>query len=812
MDEQTQEYDWHARNESIDSWVANLLDTMNSAMILNFDMSDINEGSAELDRQVEKSMASPRVVDGRACGRDLGQMLSIINEMDQIVDKNRQVVQVDKVNSIDDSSIGSSHLQKQLEERHFRMARVLDSFGRYEAGLLSGRIFFLGSHKQCSGTEMTLDKNNPTLKTAARHCLAKFTMDQHMHPSLKTRERYFFEQKNIIFAGICIPETCHTQSFHQHQHLFKQLVQSQFKLPRSLFIHETPELASIYCAPDNDSQFSAIPFSGKLFIVMLIVWLCGVIYATCFYKLQNDGTTKVTKNAWLNHIYSSLSLKRAWNDLIGDKANTHEPEVTRINLDTLNSIKVTCTLLAVLTHAHLLHMAEGADPARVIRSFDMDPLNYLIAFLTTTVDVFFVITGTILSYKAIKDYHLSSSPSKILDSNGKQAAREQQATSKNGRSFFAHCIRTISDRYTRLVPLFFIAFWFKKSILIHLGSGPMWDYGINQMSVQGACQKESWLSPLTFQSAFLSLTRQCFPQSWTISTDLVARIVVAPIILIMARQFKLGLLLSALVCFISVQLGSNFLKQLPLELTPQLHRFQNRAILYKSIETIGDSIPIISEPQYRMGPIVVGSVAGYFVYHYRESKQDWPLWFRGIATKLSLVMVFSTPMLCLLVPFFKSQFINEYTINTSAITYVFGLGRLSLSFAYAVLFIRMATDWRDNFWMKNSAGKFWQILSKLSYVVLLVHMDILVYSITSNTSITYSSKFRMFSLWASSYLISLFIAIPVYLLIENPIEKLIKGLLDGVDNKQQPVKLKQDDNNCGTLDVNNTARETQKNS
>lgn len=736
--------------ESIDERLANIIYTATTSKLFDIDYYRFNSGDPKQDEHNRNLVAGPQV-DDEQCGRHLDQMLKLVDDLRTRVARQRQ----------------EPSGQMGLDGRHIRLARALDSFGRYDSAHLSGRFQSLGSYEQCVTSRLVFNSSGPAAPAVQmRFCWARMRLDSHLDPSLRARRRTRFEiEKHMLLAGICVPDTCHSKSFDSNRLQFQQLVDGQFRLPESMYINETLELDSIFCLVDDKSQFG-MPLSGKLFIVALCGWILVTIFATRLNgeRAKSDENKRPTTRR-PRDLVACLDLNESWKDFILEKESV---QIKHVQLDALNSLKVFCCALVVGGHSLILLLGYALDELRALHQAESDPIIVAMFATTFIVDTFFVITGILLAYFAMKTL------SKLAKSQNQQGARGVQTKLASFLSFVQQWFAFTLVRYTRIVPLFAIVFWFKKSVFIYLGSGPLWDFGFNKESKHGACVQESWITPFTFLSAYLPLSKQCLLQSWSISNDLFFSIFAPPIILLMFKRPKLATILSILACAASSGLSFVAISQVEPQIDWEIRDL--RSFGFFRIYNIVSYLYTV--PHYRVFSLLVGVFAGYqlFWYNERDKFQNWPKWFTGPATYLSFACVLITLAGVTMEPFLRAV-LNPY--HRLFYPQVMTNFRLLWASTNAVIFARMMTDWKDSRFVRMSATKFWKVFSRLNYAILLIHFDLLMFGFQMSTTTFIFSRWQYFMAASAAYVICLPISVFLHVFYENPIDKLIRSALFG---------------------------------
>jgi len=720
------------KDNSIDERLSNIIYTVQATRFINTDSHRINLQNRDLEEEIELASAGENY-DDKLCESDLREMITMADELSNRLELRRK----------------NSNYELDLDEKYFRLARVMEAYGRYESGTLSGRVTFTGSFHQCVGTDLILGK--PGTKRKARYCVARLRGDRHLSPSLRAREKPMHEMDQILISGICIPGSCHTRSYRNHSMLFKTLVDRQFLLPETIFVDKNLDLDGIFCQPDENNWLNTIPQSGKLFIAFVTIWLVCVLYSTYRHEKLHGHSAK----SGLDSMSRLLSLRESYEDFIECERGGISNK--RINLNTLNTIKVLGSCYVVLGHSLLAQLGYPTDPLRAMNYMESSSFVFLVFGGTVVVDSFFVITGILMTFITLNRL----SHFKSLESE------EQQSVSHLIYVFFKQWFNISAKRYLRLLPLYFLVFWLKKSLLLYLSTGPLWDHGSNLETPVGSCKVETWLTPIASIGSYLPLSKQCLPQAWSISNDMIFSIILTPIILGFDVQPIVAITFSIVASIASNLAMLNGVESLDTDLKRDLYSFRMHGI----IRAFNEASFTYSMPHYRVSSVLIGAIAGYLAYHYERSTiKKWPWWLEGPTTKISLACIFLISSVGLLVPYIRTTLTFHHYVFSLQLSAI----RLIWATVSAVVLLRMITDWKDTYLMRQSAGRFWQTAAKLNYSILLVHMDIIHASVLSKTHSEVFSITNVVYLFASSYLLSVVVSTVLYILFENPMEKLVK--------------------------------------
>lgn len=410
-------FEYLIRDKSFEQRVADMIDLTNTNRPTDVNIFAIDSGDTQLDEQ-QLLLAADNENNDQLCSQHLDEILLQINEMSKLT-KNQQ----------------------KPSEKHVRLARVLDSFAHYEGGLFAGRDFFIGSYYQCISSNLLLNSiptdsddakpvvvvDKPASLIKTRYCMAKLDLEDHLSPSLKTRHREEHEHKPKIYAGICLPSTCHTRNFMMMQHgrlntnkaRVQTIVDSQFKLPEFMFREQNLSLHSVFCLIDSDSKLNELSLAAKIFIVLIITWLLLIGVAT--YKLNVNPAWCENEDffvhhfkckQWFNVALKSLSLNESWNDFMENnrtitcndagndqnRLHTNSTSSSTINLNTINPIKALACAVVIFGHSLVMTIMSSTDLIATNKQVEQDPWMFLFLMSTLVVDTIFVITGILLSY------------------------------------------------------------------------------------------------------------------------------------------------------------------------------------------------------------------------------------------------------------------------------------------------------------------------------------------------------------------------------------------------------------------------------
>lgn len=288
------------------------------------------------------------------------------------------------------------------------------------------------------------------------------SLDKHLKAELRERKATPFEaQEKVLLVAACLPLACHSRSFlndgrpqrRLNRQLAQQLIDTQFQLPKSLFLDQSLAISTINCLPDADSQYG-LPLSGKLLVGFLAVWCLLAAYSTYHQELRSSRaaghkkrcdehhSAQTTGASWTSSLLDCLNMKRSWQDFVEEPYDELRQEEgvaqleqqraapRRVNLDVLNPVKAFGCGFVVLGHAVIMQSVSSMGALRVYNIVENDPGVLFMTLGTVIVDTFFVITGVLLAYvalrKSVRDKRKPAAPSESSSNGSAIESRQQQ--------------------------------------------------------------------------------------------------------------------------------------------------------------------------------------------------------------------------------------------------------------------------------------------------------------------------------------------------------------------------------------------------
>ncbi|CAH0554822.1 unnamed protein product [Brassicogethes aeneus] len=306
-------------------------------------------------------------------------------------------------------------------------------------------------------------------------------------------------------------------------------------------------------------------------------------------------------------------------------------------------------------------------------------------------------------------------------------------------------------RILRLTPAYAIIILVQSSLIRYLGSGPFW--GANEYTVQPC--RQYWWSALLYIQNYVNPTSMCCLHTWYLSLDM-QLFLVSPIISFpLVKWPKAGLI--AIMCYIFLGFVSPFLVTYILDVPGSMITW--------SLDTYYTKYYF--QPYTRFGPYVIGMLFGWIIYKHNKHGdfiQFPPKYKKSIIFTLWLIIL-SGLLAC---TYGGSDIITEKETGIWARTFYNGFNRN----AWAILVCLMVTLCVTGY--GGPANAFlsmpvFQILSKLSYSIYLVHFLVVLVRYMSKKVTMYFSETNVMYEFCGDFVITLLIAFFLCAIFEYPI-------------------------------------------
>lgn len=722
------------KEPTLDRRLANIIFTQEVYKFTSTHANSFKNNSATLE-EYNRFINGPEVSQD-LCKLHLQLMSELLHELAHINDNHRN-----KKNS-----------PLNMDQRHIHLARVMDSYGRYMSGSLVGRSRMLGSSSECLETKLLLGPKENQQVVGTRVCSAQLGISAHLEPKLR---QHSGQVDSYIELGICLPNTCHSGSLTDNKQIIQELINSQFRLPETIYVEEHREIKGLFCLNEGNRSLG-LPTSGRVLIWLMCVWVVTILLVTYYSDLLVLSGGKLGRT-----LTQFMDLKKLLLQLVGPKRSSREiSSNSRVDLDTLDVVKFVSLYMVVVGHALLLHVNYGPDLHKSYAGLQREVFSAWIAGRPFYVDTFFVISGLLLAFGTL------------------QRVKPTLIQSFFGYASTCFCITFI--RYLRLVPLYFLLIWFKKSVWLYAGSGILWPKVFNQESLYGACKLETWLTPFAPIAAHTPLGRQCLPQGWSVGCELVFAIISPPLILGLIKKPRLSITILALLGSMS----AIWMYWASMTLDPNEMKIMKRAKGDMGFVLAGSNSIVYSASHLRLGPLTYGAILGYFLHLFNGRKiNQWPQWVKNHATKLAFAGMILIELSFASIPYLHT-YVMPYIALQDKLLHVLLLGRVIWFLSNGIIILRMTTDWKDVFFFKVVRGNLLRSISKICFAVVLIHVDVIAFELYTIGNTMGSSTYAAISLGSSAFLHSIVLGAVVHVIFESPMHALMTTLLKSYNSSQ----------------------------
>lgn len=485
------------------------------------------------------------------------------------------------------------------------LANYIDSFGRPEAASYLGNSLWLGSYEQCLYSKFNLtsqsssyihhsnppydeqpsgsietnidatNKDNYLIKT--RYCFGKIV-------SVGWPKNDTFVPKSTIKVGLCLPETCDSQSFSTTTSgggTSGAIIETLLLMNFPEHLKDRYKMVGLYCLPDERSPLRQLQPAAWAFIGCSVVWLSIVFVATiydCFilkykYKLvantidkhQQDERKIVDSDEGdsskrrKSNIATSLPLIKIEEIAQIDNNTTHDIG----NNDQRNRIIITKArgfleeLVGIFSfRQNYREFVSIDDLIKRTEHINLVPIN-----MFKVVCAFLVIIGHAIVINTVQ-YKI---PGLSFEMMPRKSVLLTQSLPLSVDTFFIMAgllygfsvMRrfTISKRpfsdlikplgylqyqantFLKICPVYMILYWFNYSLAPLLASGPSWDYGTDRQSFRGLCKQTSeWYHYiLYFNHLGPNPFPPCLGTGWFLEVYLKVFLLVPPFTYLMLR-------------------------------------------------------------------------------------------------------------------------------------------------------------------------------------------------------------------------------------------------------------------------------------
>ncbi|XP_026477160.1 nose resistant to fluoxetine protein 6-like [Ctenocephalides felis] len=425
----------------------------------------------------------------------------------------------------------------------------------------------------------------------------------------------------------------------------------------------------------------------------------------------------------------------------------HPPNKSADEISCVHGIRALSIFWVVLGHRFSVAiMGPTMNTTYVFTKWVQNIGSTYLTGATVSVDTFFVMSGMLLTFIFLKQMRTS--------------------TDFKPAMFYLH-------RFLRLTPALAAVVLFEATLLIRMRDGPLWE--TNLKALKSTCEKAWWQTLLYIQN-YYNPDGICVGQSWYLAVD-TQLFWMSPFILLPLWKWpKKTLMAIVTLIFTSVIIIAiiSYIDEYPGGIMDPRDPFMlNMKYIYMPTHT-------------RYGPWLVGVLLGYFLHRTKEVRLDMNkyvvgfTWAAVLATLLAVVLGAH--------PFYKLDGSSTLSQNVAFLS----LHRLAWGICIAWIVFACKNGYGGPINWFLSLG-FWQPISRLSYSLYLVHMDVqMIIWMATRTNLNFSDA-DLFIIFASDITLGLAVALVWSLTFESPILILEKQLL-GRGGKREAVQTRHVEN------------------
>lgn len=622
-------------------------------------------------------------------------------------------------------------------KKNIQLLRWIDSWGRPVSETYYGNSYWVGSYRGCKYSRVPRPAEvDDHQDMQFRYCWGKLV-------AKGWPERDDIIPRTSLRVGLCLPRSCDTLAANKQMQLIHDILMFNFSPMQQ---DRYRKLVHVYCLPNNNT----IHLSTKVFLASMGAWI-GLIVVASLAKLWLDSSGgRNSSRRQLPKLVKYLTIQENYARFLADDAPSAK---SRVDLRPLGIVKIFACLGICVGHCFVeSYLNYYASTLMFLerKNFTLELSDLFFKIL----ELFTVLSGILGSYIIL---------SRFPKDNINQIIRPKVYLALN------------MARYLRLAPVLIITLAFIKSTFVHLSEGPFWDYGTGaKVSQLGLCRHLSWwrilLWPIVFDvssSGGSHYKMECLPASWYIITEIKMFLVVPFYIYIMCKRRRLGLILT-----MGTILGSMLWHYNLIE-TQQVY-YPQQVFTYGRLQT-DHMIGKMVEPTYfsgihRFHAVAIGLFAGLQLYRYKLNEiNKWPYWMRGyylwpLFVWLSFDLVSATLN--------ELNYRKHGTIPNVQFIKLFPVLKQRLdAITFAILSLRFATDWAPKV-MRHTSLVY--KLSKLSYCVYIVHTILIVFFMSATEkSRPDAQPLQLFIIFVFIITASLIISLPMYILLESPMDLLL---------------------------------------
>nr|XP_034835581.1 nose resistant to fluoxetine protein 6-like [Maniola hyperantus] len=487
-------------------------------------------------------------------------------------------------------------------------------------------------------------------------------------------------------------------------------------------------------------------------VVLLSILLLNIVGSITDTECMSNGKED-------RSLLSSFSIRRNWKNLV---RNTKHPDPRLQRLKGIDFWRCIIPLGVIMVHCALPFLIA------VDNSYDLEMSFYtvsqqLIVNSSIALQTYMVISGLLLSYKM------------------ELCAEDRQLS-------WWMVPRGIFMRYLRLTPVYAVTIAVMATWSKFIGAGPFWEVSAGLVRYQ--CRSRWWQNLLYINNYFYN--SQCIVAAWYLGVDM--QMFVLGIITCVAlrrgrrRAAVLAVLFLSGIIILAVHIYVRDLHPIMiLEPTEASTLFENEPA-FNEIYKMGHA----NIPSY-----IVGLALGYLVYRLQQLDVDIKRYRKYRIVYWALVPLMIGIILS------GSAFYRDAPRDPVYIRALYGALVKPVFGIFTAALICGAIFKLENVYRAVLEWKVWTVPGRLSYCVYIIHLPCLRIILSLRTTLLTLSSANQLLLLLCVTLISLLVALPLWLLVEAPFVELTKYLssrrTEEFDEKRDEIT-----NGCQKIDNTNT--------
>ncbi|KRZ89066.1 Nose resistant to fluoxetine protein 6, partial [Trichinella sp. T8] len=615
--------------------------------------------------------------------------------------------------------------------------KVIDSFGKIPTGILHGNYWMLGNYEECIA--ISVPSTQQELRWEGKYCLYEVKFHEELiiilvENAMTTYLLFVLEPVYHHHARVKMQPFLDTKSIT----LCKVLLVNFLILLLALLAFIVFSTLYDICVFQNQQKM--VPSSATCVIESrdLTEPQCLVTRA---HSQAPDKPTLEKQHGFVK-ILLAFSLRNNAKKLFSMKTSAGQ-------ITCLNGIRVLSMCWIIFGHTYYWAIPYINN---VIEAYKLPDniFNQVLLNASLSVDSFFFIGGTLLSYICLKKM---SKTSTLIRSPLFWA------------QFFFH-------RYLRVTPVYMAVLALHAVLTKYVSSGPLWDTeGFDRES----CAKSWWTNAL-YLNNFLNLDDECMTWTWYMANDMQFFIFSVPLLVLYLKREKLAIIITTLIIAISCVINIVILDQNPD--WPPIAIFSVNPKQFDIVDVYWDKVYI--KPYTRCGPFLIGLLFGYYLHKIRLVKK-----LPKVAVGLCWTACTGTALLVL---FGLYDYSKSFEITYAAKLMYGGLARIAWAIVLAWITFACTAGYAaplNDF----LSWKIWIPLSRLTYSAYLVHPILIrCYYASQNKPLHYNNNYQMAHYFLGHLLFSFLLALVVNLTLEAPFQVLESFSLNTKDRSIRKIK------------------------